>query len=198
MNKIVLILILFLAVIVVIGFMIFSGKSQKPTITPPPVIKMEDSPKPSPIIPAATITPGTTTSKQVLEIKGNPIDKTDYGEGSSALSYPSQTNPKVKDLIIINNNDDRVISTVQIVAGYETKTIDNYIQELGQPDLKLYGGHRGFFYNVFLTTGQVIVAHQNDGVIIEKITFQPTSKELFLSTTAKQLGLSEKLVETLQ
>lgn len=195
MNKVVLILILILVLIVTIGLIIFIQKPQKPSFVPP-VIKMEASPTPSPVIPIIKITPGITTLKQVLEVKGDPINKTAYGESSSALSYPSQINPKVKDLIIISNDDDRVISMVQIVAGYETKTINNYIQELGQPDLKLYGGHRGFLYNVFLATGQVIVAHQSDGVIIEKITFQPTSKELFLSTTAKQLGLSEKPIET--
>lgn len=137
-------------------------------------------------------TPGYKITNQAKKLLGEPIEvtKNEFGtENSYRSSYPSLHNT------ITVAEDDTVKLIVEYIVYDPNHTLAQYIDQFGQPDLKLRN-HNYTEYsiaNVFLNAGLVVFTHEFAETVEIKWYFEPTSAEEFLQTYGKDLeDLSEE------
>lgn len=118
------------------------------------------------------ITPGQTTAKDLENTLGEPI------KIQNNSHYYATTNQNRPAQVLVDNNTVKLIK--EPVIGNEKGTLQNYIDQLGQPEKIFYGQDQyaapGYFWG---QKGIMVFGNPISGVILEIWYFPPTEASLF-------------------
>ena len=140
------------------------------------------------------ITPGYSTTQNMVEILGQPIsqEQTDFGVRYSYESEFPTIPTKVE-----TNLKQKVVFIKQRVAYDPELTLNKLQQNYGNFDFEInvpesHGAIKAF---VFLQKGVAVIAHIADQSIEQVWYFEPTSKEKFLQNWGQNLSDQESTPE---
>lgn len=130
------------------------------------------------------ITPGQSSLDDLNKF-GQPVSSEQIG-GSTVFSY----NSEVGDLKHqVYSDENRVGLIKEQVWGKEN--LETYKTKYGLPEGEYFGDYGESNYKVYLypTKGLAVIAHIEDGFILEKWYFEPMSLQDFLASWGKDLTL---------
>ena len=129
------------------------------------------------------VKPGEASLNDVKKVNGEPESVSTIGD-KTYMRYKTPLEGFENTVAI--QNDKVVYSTEKVFGSYRGSVAD-FKTKYGEPDLSLFGDNYSWY--VYLDEG---VAVQNDGRDIGTILyFVPQTKEKFMSTLARELGLTE-------
>jgi hypothetical protein len=137
------------------------------------------------------IIPGKTSERELLQKLGNPLSQ-QVEEHKKIFSFSSENQYRPNEVITL---DSKVVFIKQPVVYPQEGEFEKYLQQFGQPDKVLFGPHSDAFFDayIFLKQGLVLMANKNDGTIIEKWYFKPTSLENFLQAWGQELSETKEI-----
>lgn len=179
-NKKLILGLIILGVVIYSVFMIlvFVLLSKSPTPSTPSVGNLEQD-----YSSLNELNPGEATIEDVRRINGEP--KLISKKGNKTYLYYDTPLEGFSNTVLIENN--KVTYSIENVYGSYRGSVSDYKNQHGEPDLSLFGNNYSWY--VYLEIG---IALQNDGKDIGTILyFVPQSKEKFMSTVARELGMTE-------
>ncbi len=124
------------------------------------------------------IIPGQTTITELTKALGSP-EKTESTAGATLYFYPT-SNKNRPDQLEIRNDKVQIIK--EPVIAKEKGTLNDFIQQLGQPEAILYGQHGlaapGNFWG---SKGIMVFGNSYSGLVVEIWYFPPTTLSQFLA-----------------
>lgn len=118
------------------------------------------------------ITPGQTTSKDLENKLGEPLKIQ-----NNSYYYPTSNQNRPTE-VVVDNNTVKLVK--EPVIKNEKGTLQNYIEQLGQPEKVFYGQYEyaapGYFWG---QRGVMVFGNPKSGVILEIWYFPPTTADAF-------------------
>ncbi len=143
-------------------------------------------PSPSPQLTSyKNVIPGKTTLEELKSQLGSPVEISNQGN-LQIYKYPSQFTNYPSQFFV---SSDKVNFVIEPVKYEEKRNIQDYLNEFGQPDKKLYNPNLGPAIPgyLYLSKGVIAFAHDADGTLIEVWYFEPTTLANFMNTWGKDL-----------
>lgn len=128
-----------------------------------------------------SITPGVTSTKEVISKLGQPLSTFDSAIGKSLL-FNSESKSRQNE-VVVNNDKVKLIKQVNLVNG---QSFSDIVAKYGQPEIKLYGNlsDTGYYLFAYPSIGLAYYANPVAGNILEIWYFAPISQNVFVSTLA--------------
>lgn len=128
------------------------------------------------------ITPGESSLNDLNRF-GNPVSIKQQGN-STIFGYKSDVGDLKHE---VYSQGDKVGLVKELVWGKEN--LEDYRVKYGLPEREYFGDHQesGYKLYAFPSKGLAVIAHPDDGFVLEKWYFQPMNLQEFLTSWGKDL-----------